>query len=97
MELSVQLGSGEWQAEVMWTAVADDSSECDPPAGRRLEIEEPFGLIEGDWVEARGSFIQSVVLIARADEAQVFLVDGQIFTFSVDQQLVVYRHTSTTR
>ncbi|MEO7121758.1 MAG: hypothetical protein ABI400_01310 [Lacisediminihabitans sp.] len=79
----------------MRTATEDAGSEFGPLAGRRLEIKEPFGLFEGDWVEARGSFIRSVVLSARADEAQVYLVDGQIFTFYEDEQLVVYRRNST--
>lgn len=93
----VQLDAEKWQARAMRTAVDDDGSEFDPLAGRRLDIQEPFGLLEGDWVEARGSSIRSVVLNARADEAQVLLVDGQMFTFYDDEHLVVYRQTSTAR
>lgn len=81
----------------MRTAVGDDGSEFDPLAGRRLDIKEPFGLLERDWVEARGSSIRSVILSARADEAQVHLVDGQIFTFYDDEHLVVFRRTLSVR
>ena len=79
----------------MSTAVDDDRSEFDPLAGRRLDIKQPSGLFEGDWVEARGSSVQSVVLSVRADEAEVLLVDGQSFTFYDDDHLVVYRRSPT--
>ena len=97
MKPPVQFVAEKWQANFMRTAVGDDGSEFDPLAGRRLDIKEPFGLLEGDWVEARGSFIQTVVLSARADEAEVHLVDGQSFTFYDDEHLVVYRRSSTSR
>lgn len=92
-----QFVAEKWQANNMRTAVDDDGSEFDPLAGRRLDIKETFGLLEGDWVEARESFIQTVVLNARADEAEVHLVDGQSFTFYDDEHLVVYRRSSTSR
>lgn len=97
MKPPAQFVAEKWQANFMRTAVGDDGSEFDPLAGRRLDIKEPFGLLEGDWVEARGSFIQTVVLSARADEAEVHLVDGQSFTFYDDEHLVVYRRSSTSR
>jgi hypothetical protein len=95
MEPAVQFVAEKWEADNMRTAVGDDGSESDPLAGRRLVIQEPFGLLEGDWVEARGSSVQSVALSARADEAEVLLADGQSFTFYDDDHLVVYRRSPT--
>jgi hypothetical protein len=97
LEPAVQFAAEKWKADNMRTAIDDDGSEFDPLAGKRLDIKEPFGLLEGDWVEARGSSIQAVVLSTRADEAEVHLVDGQAFTFYDDEHLVVYRRSSTSR
>ncbi len=75
----------------MRTTFEDDGSEFDPLAGKRLVITEPLALCEGDWVEARGSSIESMMLSSRADESEIRLVDGQSFTFYADEKLIVYR------
>ena len=97
MESSGQFVAEKWLADKPRTVVGDDGSEFDPLAGKRLDIKEPCELLEGDWVESRESSVQRVNLSARANEAEVHLVDGQSFTFYDDKHIVVYRRSPASR